>query len=129
MSKKIIGCPFCNEAPKLSAYQGTELTLECCQAGVSLQVSDHMTIEEREADSPDFRTCYKYPDKYYERIKDELIDMWNTRPREKLLRDKIQAVLNGWYAGLDTRTPIETMDSAGEIAGKLEDILYEEVPK
>lgn len=86
MSEEIVGCPFCNEIPKLSAYQGTELSLECCQACVSLQVADRMTMEEREADSPDWVTCYSYPDKYYDRLKDELIDMWNERPRENLLR-------------------------------------------
>jgi hypothetical protein len=77
-------CPFCGETPDFpEVWYGTQYEIECdCgMARSCIQISDLMTIEEREtgwiqADS-------RYDDQYVLRARAEAIKNWNTRQHDK----------------------------------------------
>jgi len=78
-------CPFCGETPTLPDGTGTQYEIECTcgKAGVSIQISDYMTIEERLADEFSFS---RYSNEYIDRAQKAAIVRWNTRvskPEEK----------------------------------------------
>ncbi len=71
-------CPFCGAIPKLPDGDGTQYDIECdCgHASSGVQISDLMTIEERQAD--DFEN-YRYQQVYIDRARQEAIKNWNNR--------------------------------------------------
>ena len=71
-------CPFCGCYPELPSGDGTQYEIECnCgRARSSVQISDLMTIEERQADS---FVNYRYQEIYIDRAKKEAVESWNER--------------------------------------------------
>lgn len=71
-------CPFCGNIPELPDCYGTfyEFDCNCGIAGISIQISDLMTIEERIGDP---FNGHKYNSKYIKRAEQEAIKAWNTR--------------------------------------------------
>lgn len=72
-------CPFCGGQPEIPTGEGTQYEMycsDCGQAGVSIQISDLMTREERL--TAKFDISWHEP-QYVERAKQEAIKRWNTR--------------------------------------------------
>ena len=77
---ELLCCPCCGVVPKLPTdVVGTCYDIDCAgcgKVGVSIQMSDLMTIEEREAEP---FTDMRYGEEYIERAKIAAIKSWNTR--------------------------------------------------
>lgn len=100
MSEELKPCPFCGEIPDLPSGDGTQYEIECgscAMAMASVQISDLMTIEERQSDP---FTNYRYAEQYIERAKAEAIKQWNTRatPPAAQVQGEREA-FETWYAG------------------------------
>lgn len=79
MSEELKPCPFCGETPDLPSGDGTYYVIECGECGgavVGIQISDLMTIEERQSDPV---TDYRYAEQFIERAKAKATELWNTR--------------------------------------------------
>ncbi|WCD79189.1 Lar family restriction alleviation protein [Pseudomonas sp. TUM22785] len=79
MSEELKPCPFCGETPDLPSGDGTYYVIECRECGgavVGIQISDLMTIEERQSDP---FTDYRYAEQFIERAKAKAAERWNTR--------------------------------------------------
>ena len=76
IDKKLLPCPFCGEEPEFDNY-GTFISIDCC-VSMDLQKSDHLSIEER---GEWIEKEYKYRNDLEEKVKNILIDKWNTRNR------------------------------------------------
>lgn len=76
---KLDPCPFCGETPTLPDGSGTQYEIECdCgMASSSVQISDLMTIEERE--NGWIKNQFRYQEQYVLRAQDKAIKQWNTR--------------------------------------------------
>ena len=69
-------CPFCGKHPKVYGLNGgTELGLQCC-VEVYYQLSDYLTMNERETWC---NVTNKYPDHIIKKVYDIMIKNWNTR--------------------------------------------------
>lgn len=80
-------CPFCGDIPEApKEFYGTQYEIECnCTMAISsVQISDHMTIDERLNDNFD---NYKYSDEFVLRARNVAIKKWNTR--KKILKDEM----------------------------------------
>jgi hypothetical protein len=79
MTDELKPCPFCGERPKLPHGSGTQYEIECdCGMAQScVQISDLMTLEERQSGWDDKEM--RYADQYVERAKNEAISTWNRR--------------------------------------------------
>ena len=75
---ELLPCPFCGEVPSYPDGIGTqyEMWCDCGMACSCVQISDLMTLEERNADP---FIDYKYSEEYVERAKREVTRMWNER--------------------------------------------------
>ncbi len=72
-------CPFCGEQPELGHGFGTQYNIECeCgMANSSVQISDLMTLDERNGGwDPDEM---RFQEQFVKRAEAEAIEMWNRR--------------------------------------------------
>lgn len=79
MNEDLLGCPFCGEVPELPDGNGTqyEIYCDCGQANSCVQISDLLTVEQR--NEPDAFTDIRYKEEYIEVAKQYTIKQWNTR--------------------------------------------------
>lgn len=75
--ENLLPCPFCGEVPTLPNSKGTqyEMYCDCGMAMSTVQISDLMTIDEREHGW----LGYMYKPEFVERAKRYVIENWNTR--------------------------------------------------
>ncbi|BCD88016.1 hypothetical protein PSm6_44230 [Pseudomonas solani] len=79
MSEELKPCPFCGETPDLPSGDGTYYVIECGKCGwavVGVQISDLMTIDERQADP---FTENRYAEQFIERAKAQATELWGRR--------------------------------------------------
>jgi len=71
-------CPFCGEQPKVCDVDdiGVDVEMICCIIELSYQISDYLTMPERETWS---NKTYKYADGLRQKVIDIMINDWNTR--------------------------------------------------
>jgi hypothetical protein len=99
MTDELKPCPFCGERPKLPHGSGTQYEIECdCGMAQScVQISDLMTLEERQSGWDDKEM--RYADQYVERAKNEAISTWNRRtlaaPSDKQEADGVAVTASG----------------------------------
>lgn len=76
--EKLKPCPFCGEIPRLPSGLGTQYEIECdCgKAMSSVQISDLMTVEERQSDE---FVDHRYQEIFVDRAQDKAINNWNDR--------------------------------------------------
>jgi len=85
MSEKILPCPFCGGKPTFpeakDVYGSCYDVSGCCDiiTGPSYQICDYMTIEERTDPKCWDDNNLQYDHKYINRVKDRILEMWNTR--------------------------------------------------
>lgn len=78
---ELLPCPFDGNLPNFDHY-GTSFALTCpvCACGPDIQLSDLMTMEERQAMEFNIHAKdYGYPQEVVHRVADELVKCWNTR--------------------------------------------------
>ncbi len=75
---KLLPCPFCGTVPTLPNGKGTqyEMYCDCGMAMSTVQISDLMTIDEREHGWGGYQM---YKPEFVERAKLYVIGKWNTR--------------------------------------------------
>lgn len=75
----LLPCPFCGATPDLPDALGTQYEIECdCgMARSSVQISDSMTLEERQSGWDSL--TLKFDAQYVERAKEEAVSAWNRR--------------------------------------------------
>lgn len=109
--KTLLPCPFCGTEVELPEYgQGTCYEgPSCCIANTSIQICDHMTIEERIADP---FTDYRYKPEYVERAKQQAIEQWNERKSPWIYPDDELPEIDTLVFGLDETFANETDSGA-----------------
>lgn len=125
---ELLPCPFDSNPAEYEHY-GTCAKLQCteCACGPDIQISDLMTIEERQAMTFDINAKnYGYPNDVIERVKAELFSRWNTRTPDI---EKLYAALDDFakYARVHKEysgcLPKDVSDSAVILLNRHADII------
>lgn len=74
----IKSCPFCGKQPDVCGSDdiGTLIYISCCIVDICYQISDYLTMQERETWC---NKTYKYAKGLRKKVYDIMINDWNTR--------------------------------------------------
>lgn len=82
---ELLACPFCGSPADVCDGLGTQFEIGCANCNiptVSVQISDLMTIEERESDCWN-ESGLQYSDQFVKRAFNDCAERWNIRAHTK----------------------------------------------